>query len=125
MCIRDSRISSSGLAEVSCAALASVSAAARETNCAAAWAGSSACSVRRAASVSYTHLRAHETVLDIVCRLLLEKKNNNQKHKQQKQQHISITTPYTITHKSPIAPDANEFTNTSSMHTASLQYTHR
>ena len=23
--------------------------------------------------VSYTHLRAHETVLDIVCRLLLEK----------------------------------------------------
>ena len=28
--------------------------------------------VRRA--VSYTHLRAHETVLDLVCRLLLEKK---------------------------------------------------
>ena len=27
------------------------------------------------ASVSYTHLRAHETVLDLVCRLLLEKKN--------------------------------------------------
>ena len=26
------------------------------------------------APVSYTHLRAHETVLDIVCRLLLEKK---------------------------------------------------
>ena len=26
-------------------------------------------------SVSYTHLRAHETVLDIVYRLLLEKKN--------------------------------------------------
>ena len=26
-------------------------------------------------AVSYTHLRAHETVLDIVCRLLLEKKN--------------------------------------------------
>ena len=25
--------------------------------------------------VSYTHLRAHETVLDIVCRLLLEKKH--------------------------------------------------
>ena len=34
--------------------------------------------------VSYTHLRAHETVLDLVCRLLLEKKQN---HKQQ--------TPYT------------------------------
>ena len=27
------------------------------------------------AAVSYTHLRAHETVLDLVCRLLLEKKN--------------------------------------------------
>ena len=31
---------------------------------------------RYAAPVSYTHLRAHETVLDLVCRLLLEKKNN-------------------------------------------------
>ena len=29
----------------------------------------------QANAVSYTHLRAHETVLDIVCRLLLEKKN--------------------------------------------------
>ena len=28
-----------------------------------------------APAVSYTHLRAHETVLEIVCRLLLEKKN--------------------------------------------------
>ena len=28
--------------------------------------------------VSYTHLRAHETVLDLVCRLLLEKKTKNQ-----------------------------------------------
>ena len=28
-------------------------------------------------AVSYTHLRAHETVLDLVCRLLLEKKQNN------------------------------------------------
>ena len=27
--------------------------------------------------VSYTHLRAHETVLDIVCRLLLEKKTTH------------------------------------------------
>ena len=36
-------------------------------------------------AVSYTHLRAHETVLDIVCRLLLEKK----KHKNtQTQSHI-------------------------------------
>ena len=29
--------------------------------------------------VSYTHLRAHETVLDLVCRLLLEKKKTKQK----------------------------------------------
>ena len=29
-------------------------------------------------AVSYTHLRAHETVLDLVCRLLLEKKKHNQ-----------------------------------------------
>ena len=29
--------------------------------------------------VSYTHLRAHETVLDLVCRLLLEKKKKKQK----------------------------------------------
>ena len=29
--------------------------------------------------VSYTHLRAHETVLDLVCRLLLEKKNKDTK----------------------------------------------
>eukprot|EP00657_Telonema_sp_P-1_P009285 TRINITY_DN3480_c0_g1_i2.p1 TRINITY_DN3480_c0_g1~~TRINITY_DN3480_c0_g1_i2.p1 ORF type:complete len:136 (-),score=52.81 TRINITY_DN3480_c0_g1_i2:102-509(-) len=28
----------------------------------------------RSVPVSYTHLRAHETVLDLVCRLLLEKK---------------------------------------------------
>ena len=34
-------------------------------------------------AVSYTHLRAHETVLDLVCRLLLEKKKGkttNAKH---------------------------------------------
>ena len=30
--------------------------------------------VNDTAAVSYTHLRAHETVLDLVCRLLLEKK---------------------------------------------------
>ena len=28
--------------------------------------------------VSYTHLRAHETVLDLVCRLLLEKKKHTE-----------------------------------------------
>ena len=31
---------------------------------------------RNTVPVSYTHLRAHETVLDLVCRLLLEKKTN-------------------------------------------------
>ena len=30
--------------------------------------------------VSYTHLRAHETVLDLVCRLLLEKKTHPTDH---------------------------------------------
>jgi len=31
-------------------------------------------------TVSYTHLRAHETVLDLVCRLLLEKKKKNKQN---------------------------------------------
>ena len=31
-------------------------------------------------TVSYTHLRAHETVLDLVCRLLLEKKKPSPHH---------------------------------------------
>ena len=31
-------------------------------------------SMARVRTVSYTHLRAHETVLDLVCRLLLETK---------------------------------------------------
>ena len=31
-------------------------------------------------SVSYTHLRAHETVLDLVCRLLLENKKHLTTH---------------------------------------------
>ena len=33
--------------------------------------------LRTLKAVSYTHLRAHETVLDLVCRLLLEKKKHN------------------------------------------------
>ena len=32
-------------------------------------------------SVSYTHLRAHETVLDLVCRLLLEKQKHTHTHR--------------------------------------------
>ena len=33
-------------------------------------------------TVSYTHLRAHETVLDLVCRLLLEKKKREKTEKE-------------------------------------------
>ena len=39
--------------------------------------------------VSYTHLRAHETVLDLVCRLLLEKKKTKIKN------YCKYLTPYT------------------------------
>ena len=42
-------------------------------------------------AVSYTHLRAHETVLDIVCRLLLVKKKKN-KTKQTKTNKQNTTT---------------------------------
>ena len=35
-------------------------------------------------AVSYTHLRAHETVLDLVCRLLLEKKKNKKEKRKKK-----------------------------------------
>ena len=43
--------------------------------------------------VSYTHLRAHETVLDLVCRLLLEKKQKN------RSEQIIYHHVYDITHK--------------------------
>ena len=42
--------------------------------------------------VSYTHLRAHETVLDLVCRLLLEKK----KHKINNIYHPNYTSTKNI-----------------------------
>ena len=49
-----------------------------------------------AEAVSYTHLRAHETVLDLVCRLLLEKKK---KKKQKKHtQHTHTHNTHTHTH---------------------------
>ena len=38
-------------------------------------------------SVSYTHLRAHETVLDLVCRLLLEKKKKQKMNIQLRSRH--------------------------------------
>ena len=43
-------------------------------------------------AVSYTHLRAHETVLDLVCRLLLEKKNDPILHR-------FWLTPLLVTHQ--------------------------
>ena len=52
-------------------------------------------------AVSYTHLRAHETVLDLVCRLLLAKKKNTQHtHTQQHTQlvsHTDTTTTHALT----------------------------
>ena len=38
----------------------------------------------RAAAVSYTHLRAHETGRNLVCRLLLEKKKKKSNKKKKK-----------------------------------------
>ena len=42
--------------------------------------------------VSYTHLRAHETVLDLVCRLLLEKTQKKQKKNTHNSARISTQT---------------------------------
>ena len=47
------------------------------------------------AAVSYTHLRAHETVLDLVCRLLLANKNTTKK-KQNNTEHRSESNQYYI-----------------------------
>ena len=41
--------------------------------------------------VSYTHLRAHETVLDLVCRLLLEKQKHTTHTHTQQTPHITQT----------------------------------
>eukprot|EP00831_Metopus_contortus_P074313 TRINITY_DN6787_c0_g1_i2.p1 TRINITY_DN6787_c0_g1~~TRINITY_DN6787_c0_g1_i2.p1 ORF type:complete len:202 (+),score=32.86 TRINITY_DN6787_c0_g1_i2:138-743(+) len=41
--------------------------------------------------VSYTHLRAHETSLHLVCRLLLEKKKKNQDHMSYYVNHNTLT----------------------------------
>ena len=47
-------------------------------------------------AVSYTHLRAHETVLDLVCRLLLETKTPQltRKHETNRQQIYSHDVAY-------------------------------
>src|SRR5660397_71565 len=56
--------------------------------------GSSCDATGRAVSppVSYTHLRAHETKANLVCRLLLEKKKNKQKKKTKKQKNKNNKT---------------------------------
>ena len=56
------------------------------------WANSIVSIVSSGEPVSYTHLRAHETVLDLVCRLLLEKKKLTSL-----QQQITCVTPHTHT----------------------------
>ena len=43
--------------------------------------------------VSYTHLRAHETVLDLVCRLLLEHKTTR-KQNDKDRDNLSTTVNY-------------------------------
>ena len=46
--------------------------------------------------VSYTHLRAHETVLDLVCRLLLEKKNTHTKQRALRLLHLPSIHPSVV-----------------------------
>src|SRR5428012_22478 len=46
---------------------------------------------RRDSPVSYTHLRAHETRHDLVCRLLLEKKKKKKKEKIQQKKNKKKT----------------------------------
>ena len=49
--------------------------------------------------VSYTHLRAHETVLDLVCRLLLEKKKHTPIQNRHTNTHTTNTQKQRHTHK--------------------------
>ena len=66
MCIRDRRITNEGNTALLLRVVADAEGISAET-------------VRgtlKLEAVSYTHLRAHETVLDLVCRLLLEKQKN-------------------------------------------------
>ncbi|WP_258051734.1 bifunctional hydroxymethylpyrimidine kinase/phosphomethylpyrimidine kinase, partial [Pseudomonas aeruginosa] len=43
-------------------------------------------------AVSYTHLRAHETLANLVCRLMLEKKKKQKKQKKKKKTHTQKTS---------------------------------
>ena len=68
MCIRDRDLRSSDLSAISSQILGMIQPLLSQTGTL----------VGSVAAVSYTHLRAHETVLDLVCRLLLEKKNEKE-----------------------------------------------
>ena len=57
--------------------------------------------------VSYTHLRAHETVLDLVCRLLLEKKKNNTLQNNHRISHNIIQHDHTTYTKQATLPNHN------------------
>ena len=55
---------------------------------------------KRVDAVSYTHLRAHETVLDHVCRLLLEKKKKQEKWRgERNSKHTGKFRRYTVYHQ--------------------------
>ena len=71
MCIRDSINGTDGMLGMLCLAIVDLRHLLRVADL------TTAMSVE--GPVSYTHLRAHETVLDLVCRLLLEKKKKNKK----------------------------------------------
>ena len=52
------------------------------------------------APVSYTHLRDHEPVLDLVCRLLLEKKKHNTRKKCTTSKHTEHIAETQVTNQS-------------------------
>mgnify|MGYP003380408424 CR=1 FL=1 len=70
MCIRDRACA------VGAAALATATGASNTTGSP----GAAGAGMVISGPVSYTHLRAHETVLDLVCRLLLEKKKDREEN---------------------------------------------
>ena len=48
--------------------------------------------VNKQKTVSYTHLRAHETPEHLVCRLLLEKKKKNKKKNKKEEKRMKLKT---------------------------------
>ena len=61
----------------------------------------------RVKTVSYTHLRAHETVLDLVCRLLLEKTKHTINHRSSRTRpfafYVHSTPRHCHSHFAPIS----------------------